>query len=263
MPFQLIKNQINQSNEENSASVDLQEQKNPAVHLKHKEIGSQKEEIGQSKNFHFQTNFEGYMEMYCDADRVAEYLDRHQDWFINCAKPMVAIPLGDNGYTLTIGRFGSFGYEVEAKINAVMRSIGKGQYIMHTVTIPNYQPPGYKVDYQAILKLTEIPTKSVLAKIDNKRSISQLSERITKVDWELNLAVAINFPQFIHKLPCSLIQNTGNRLLSQIVRQVSPLLTYKVQKDFHDSHNLPIPGKKSRICRKIAKSNLIQASLAS
>ncbi|WP_425461531.1 DUF1997 domain-containing protein, partial [Hyella patelloides] len=39
------------------------------------------------------------------------------------------------------------------------------------------------------------------------------------------------------------MQNTGDRLLAQIVRQISPRLTYKVQQDFHSSKGLPIPAK--------------------
>ena len=204
-----------------------------------------------NKPFNFNTNFQGYMEMYCPCDRVEKYLNRHQDWFKDCAKPMKAIPLGDNGYTLTVGRFGSFGYEVEAKIDVVMRSLGRGKYVMQTVNIAEYQSPGYKVDYQAVLQLSEINTNSVAAIINNKKLISQLSDRITRVEWELNLAVAVKFPKFIHKLPSPLIQTTGDRLLTQIVKQVSPLLSSKVQKHFHSSHNLPIPGKNSRNCQKL------------
>ncbi|MFM6897022.1 MAG: DUF1997 domain-containing protein, partial [Microcystis panniformis] len=38
--------------------------------------------------------------------------------------------------------------------------------------------------------------------------------------------------------------------LTQIVRQVSPRLTYKVQEDFHSSFNLPLPPASSRLfCR--------------
>ncbi|MDY7014297.1 MAG: DUF1997 domain-containing protein, partial [Cyanobacteriota bacterium] len=63
---------------------------------------------------------------------------------------------------------------------------------------------------------------------------------------QLQLKVTVNFPKFIYKLPPSLIQSTGDRLLAQIVRQISPRLTYKVQKDFHRSLDLPLPPKQSR-----------------
>jgi hypothetical protein len=43
------------------------------------------------------------------------------------------------------------------------------------------------------------------------------------------------FPKFIRRLPQGLIQGTGDRVLAQIVRQVSRRLTAKVQDDFHAS----------------------------
>ncbi len=263
MQFQSIKDRINQLNEERIAFGDRRHKRERAKHPHRNNTISETQATGPSKSFYFKTNFQGYMEMYCEIDKVGEYLDRHRDWFQNCAKPMIAIPFGDNGYTLNIGRFGSFGYEVEAKINVVMISQGKGRYLMHTVTIPNYQSPGYKVNYKAFLQLSEVNTSSILGGTKNKRLLSQLPDRITKVEWELNLAVGVKFPQFIHKLPCSVIQNTGDRLLTQIVKQVSPLLSYKVQTDFHSRYNLPIPGKNSRNCQKIAKSNLIEIPPAS
>ena len=48
----------------------------------------------------------------------------------------------------------------------------------------------------------------------------------------------------MRRLSHSLIQSTGDRILSQIVRQVSRRLTYKVQKDFHQSLSIPFPQKK-------------------
>jgi hypothetical protein len=40
-----------------------------------------------------------------------------------------------------------------------------------------------------------------------------------------------------------LSQSTGDRLLSQVVRQVSRRLTHKVQEDFHSSLGIPMPKK--------------------
>ena len=71
-------------------------------------------------------------------------------------------------------------------------------------------------------------------------------EKITKVDWNLQLDVEVQFPKFIYKLPHQLLQSTGDRLLSSIVSQVSPRLTNKVQQDFHRTHNLPKPPKSAR-----------------
>ncbi|MGF1490129.1 MAG: DUF1997 domain-containing protein [Prochloraceae cyanobacterium] len=264
MQFQLINNKINPPlHEEKIASEDRHEISHLSDLVNEKNIISEKKAIVDNKPFNFQTNFQGYMEMYCDSDRVEKYLDCHQNWFQNCAKPMVAKPLGDSGYSLTVGRFGSFGYEVEAKIDVVMRSPQKGRYVMETINTPEDRSLGYKVDYQAALQLCEINTNSIVSRINNKKLISQLPDRITRVEWELNLGVAVKFPKFIYKLPCSVIQNTGDRLLTQIVRQISPLLSSKVQKDFHSSHNLPIPGRNSRNCQKIAKRNLIATGTTS
>ena len=192
-------------------------------------------EAAKQKPFEFQTHFAGYMEMHSDADTVAEYLDAHEGWFCRCAEPMKVEPLGNNGYTLTVGRFGSFGYEVEPKMSVILEPPENGSYLMYSIPVPDYTPPGYEVDYRAVMELTEITNPQV----------------ITQVDWQLHLKVKVNFPQFIHKLPQSIIQSTGDRLLAQIVKQVSPRLTYKVQKDFHTRLDLPIPPKSSRNLQKI------------
>jgi hypothetical protein len=140
------------------------------------------------------------MEMYAPAAAVAEYLNGHAGWFTRCAEPMKVHPLGENGYALTIGRFGAFGYEVEPKIGLELL------------------PPD-DVDYHAALQLKEDFAETI----------------ITKVEWELDLTVCLHFPRFIQRLPKSLIQSTGDRLLNQIVRQVSRRLTRKVQEDFHNT----------------------------
>jgi hypothetical protein len=69
---------------------------------------------------------------------------------------------------------------------------------------------------------------------------------ITRVEWQLDLAVYIQFPKFIHRLPKSVIQSTGDRLLNKIVQQVSRRLTYKVQEDFHKSLGIPFPSKSKK-----------------
>jgi hypothetical protein len=45
-------------------------------------------------------------------------------------------------------------------------------------------------------------------------------------------------------LPEGLVQTSGDRLLRQIVRQVSRRLTWKVQEDFHASHGIPCPPRR-------------------
>lgn len=203
--------------------------------------------------FSFQAEFEGYMDMYSHVQRVTEYLNAHKCWFSQCAQPMKTELLGENGYTLTIGRFGALGYEVEPKIALVLNSFTEKMYRMETVPVPGYQPSNYEVDYQALIELIEVPTESdslTIAKTFQHNKLAQLTQEITRIQWQLDLKVAVRFPKFINKLPASVIQKTGDRLLTQIVGKVSPYLTYKVQQDFHTRFDLPIPPKSSRKCQE-------------
>ena len=86
-------------------------------------------------------------------------------------------------------------------------------------------------------------TRSSLKKVCSSQDLS-MPGAVTQVHWELNLNVVIELPRFLAKLPKSVLQKTGDRLLSQIVRQVSPRLTLRVQQDFHNRFNLPLPPKK-------------------
>lgn len=177
--------------------------------------------------------FESCMEMYADAKTVAEYLDAHRVWFPRCAHPMKSDPIEENGYALTIGRFGSLGYEVEPKVGLNLLPQDHGVYRIETIPVPEYYPPGYDVDFKASLQLVEVDAES-----------PQGYSKITHVEWDLNLQVTIHFPRFIKALPKSLVQSTGDRLLNQIVRQVSRRLTHKVQQDFHSSVGIPFPKKR-------------------
>lgn len=171
----------------------------------------------------FHSYHQDCMEMYAPIDQVAEYLNSHSTWFARCAEPMRVESLGENGYALVIGKFGSFGYEVEPKIGLELLAPEEGKYRIRTIPVPGYQAPGYDVDYNASMQLVES------------------LEQVTRVEWELDLIVELHFPRFIQRLPHSLIQSTGDRLLNQIVRQVSRRLTRKVQEDFHQSFGLPFP----------------------
>lgn len=190
----------------------------------------------------FSSQFTDCMEMYADAVTVAKYLDAHQGWFCRCARPMTAEPLGDNGYALTIGRFGSFGYQVEPKIGLNLLPQEKGVYPICTIPVPGYVAPGYEVDFNAAMNLVEVPNNN----FDRK---SKLPAVITRVEWQLDLSVDIQFPKFIYKLPKSVLQTTGDRVLREIVRQVSRRLTPKVQEDFHTSLGIPFStkSKKNRV----------------
>jgi Protein of unknown function (DUF1997) len=172
--------------------------------------------------FWFHSHFVGSMEMYASAQAVADYLDIHQEWFRRCAAPMTAEPLGQNGYALTIGHYGAFNHYVEPKIGLELLPQQERVYRIQTIPVPNYTPPGYDVDFQAVQTLVEIAPEETNGELT-----------ITRVEWELKLGVGVQFPQFILKLSSGLIQKTGDGLISQIVKQVSRRLTHKVQEDFH------------------------------
>ena len=215
--------------------------------------------VEQQNTFAFKVAFEGKMDMYSDIDTVAEYLNAHSGWFCRCAQPMKVEPLDENGYVLTVGKFGSFGYEVEPKIGVILSPPVDNIYLMHTAPLPDCDE-GYEVNYHAKMQLEEVsqdtiitPSKGLFGKqLD-------LPDRITKVSWDLDLNVRVEFPQFIGKLSAGMIQATGDRLLAQIVRQVSPRLTYKVQQDFHHSLNLAMPPKNSRQLHKVVPTRAYAA----
>lgn len=191
-------------------------------------------EVPAEKLTRFHGQFTDCMEMYADVHTVAEYLNAHQGWFCRCAQPMTVEPLGTNGYALTVGRFGAFNYEVEPKVGLELLPPESGAYRIRTIAIPHYVAPGYDVDFKAVMNLVDASTNS------------HYNGVVTGVEWELDLSVYLHFPKFIQRLPQSVIQATGDRLLNQIVRQVSRRLTHKVQEDFHTSFNLTFPKKSKR-----------------
>ncbi|MBM0741880.1 DUF1997 domain-containing protein [Phormidium sp. CLA17] len=190
----------------------------------------------------FYSQFEDHMEMCADAHTVAQYLDHHHEWFHRCAHPMKVEPIGTNSYALLIGRFGSFGYEVEPKIGLDLLPQQEGIYRIETVPVPGYSAVGYDVDFRAAMELVEgLPECNHEAQSD--RAVLPVT---TCVQWQLDLTVMIQFPRFIHALPKALVQSTGDRLLRQIIRQVSTRLTHKVLEDFHQTHGLTIPKRSNR-----------------
>jgi hypothetical protein len=176
---------------------------------------------------HFQSHFVGSMELRSDAQTVTQYLNAHQGWFCRCAHPMTVEPVGEHGYLLTVGRYGSFGFEVEPKIGLhLLPPDEQGVYRIETIPDLVSEDQGYKVDFQASLQLVDCP-------IPNAEASHPKSNSVTHVQWDLDLSVSLLFPKFIRRLPHTLIQVTGDRLLQQIVRQVSRRLTAKVQEDFN------------------------------
>jgi hypothetical protein len=191
----------------------------------------------------FHAQFTDCMELYAGLETVAEHFADHHSWFRRCAQPMKAEPLGENGYDLLIGRFGAFGYKVEARIGLdLLPPDAEDVYRILTIPVPEYEPPGYEVDFRATMKLVEKPVEEFCseAEVNNLG----LPNTITGAEWHLDLAVGVKFPRFITKMSQSLIQKTGDNLLDKIVKQVSRRLTYKTQLDFHTTHELPFPGQK-------------------
>jgi Protein of unknown function (DUF1997) len=171
----------------------------------------------------FANRFEDVMAMNANVSKVASYLDRHSDWFTRCAHPMQVEPIQTNGYAITVGKFNSSGYVIEPQVGLELLPEDAGVYRIQTIDLPTDQTMPYSVDFGAEMRLVEAGAVA------------------TKVEWHLDLAVVIQFPKFIYKLPRSVIQRTGDQVLKQIVRQVSKRLTHKVQKDFHSTAGLPLP----------------------
>jgi hypothetical protein len=185
-------------------------------------------EIGVDTLTHFQSHFVGCMELRADASTVTDYLQRHQGWFCRCAHPMQVEPVEENGYILTIGRYGSLGFEVEPKIAVrLLPPDTEGVYRIETIPELVNEDEKYEVSFKAALRL-----------VDRADVTNTADALVTHVEWTLDLGVSIAFPRFIKRLPNALIQGTGDRLLQQIVRQVSRRLTAKVQDDFHKTHKL-------------------------
>ena len=179
----------------------------------------------------FFNRYEDTMTVNADPDTYRHYLDDHHQWFQRCARPMAAEPMGDNSYAITIGRFGASGYQVEPKVGFRLLPQEDSVYRIETVPVPDYEPFGYDVDFQAKMMVSGEPSA------DDPNAI------VTSVSWALDLAVFVNFPQFVRAIPDSILQATGDRLLGQIVRQVSRRLNRKVLLDFHESQNLPLPKR--------------------
>ncbi len=179
----------------------------------------------------YRSQFADVMEMRAPAQTVAAYLDRHEGWFRRCASPMQVTGLERNGYVLTLGRFGNFGFEVEPTIGLELLPQSEGVYRICTVPAERFQPglrEHYDVEFNAALRLEEQSADTPL----------------TIVRWELDLSVWIKLPAVIGLLPESLVQSSGDHLLRQIVRQISRRLTWKVQEDFHATHSLTCPPRR-------------------
>ena len=191
----------------------------------------------------YASQFADLMEMRAPAPVVAAYLDRHEGWFQRCASPMTVTPLERDGYVLTLGRFGNFGFEVEPTIGLELLPQDAGVYRILTVPSPEADAvlAGlYDVEFNASMRLDEPgPEEPDLS----REEVDGLMAH-TLVRWSLDLQVWIRLPGMITLLPEPLVQSSGDRLLRQIVRQISRRLTWKVQEDFHASHGVPCPPRR-------------------
>ena len=199
------------------------------------DVGSEVEPIW------FHTHFEDSMEMYADAETVAHHLNNHKSWFQQCASPMKASSIGENGYDLLIGRFGAFGYRVEARIGLeLLPPDNEGCYLIETIPVPNYTSPGYEVNFRSAMKLVEMASEEFAADWSSSER-AKLPPMITSATWKLDLAVGVCFPKFIRSMSQPLIEKTGDALLEKIIKQVNRRLTYKTQLLFHESLGIPFP----------------------
>ncbi len=203
---------------------DLEDDENPTHKSKKPEPVAKVGRLKERPLGEFRNTFVGYMDLYSDRETVKNYLNTHQGWFRRCAAPMKADPLGQNGYALTVSRVGAFGFVVEPKIGLHLLPEDQESYRIETISIPNYPAQGYEVDFQAVLEL--------LPKVPNL-SLPPQAKDLTSVEWQLELTVTLQFPQFIHGMPKALIEKTGDAILAQVVRQISRKLTANVQSDFH------------------------------
>jgi len=185
----------------------------------------------------YASTFADLMEMAAPAEVVRTYLDRHEGWFRRCAAPMTVQPLGHslNGYTLTLGRFGNFGFEVEPTIGLELLPQSEGVYRIVTVPVP---------PSEGTTNLQQLYDVAFNASLELDDRDADPENPLTIVRWELDLAVWITLPGVITLLPDNLVQSSGDHLLRQIVRQISRRLTWKVQEDFHASHGLACPPRR-------------------
>lgn len=191
----------------------------------------------------YESRFADLMEMRAPAPVVAAYLDCHEGWFQRCAAPMTVTPLGRDGYVLTLGRFGNFGFEVEPTIGLELLPQAEGVYRILTAPAPDPDAALaglYDVEFNASLRLDE--ADAAAAELSHEEVDDLMAH--TLVRWDLDLQVWIRLPAMISLLPEGLVQTSGDRLLRQIVRQISRRLTWKVQEDFHASHGIPCPPRR-------------------
>jgi hypothetical protein len=186
----------------------------------------------------FCNHFVGYMDLFADAATVMAYLDNHQGWFKRCAHPFKAEAIGATGYAMGVGRVGAFGYYVYPNVGLNLLPQENNIYRIVTIPIPDQEPQGYEVDFQAEMRLEERLLADLLSGEELERTPA-----MTSIEWDLNLTVTLQFPPFIHRMSKDVIQKSGDGVLAFVVKHVSNSLTAKVQNDFHKTHKIKVPKK--------------------
>jgi serine/threonine protein kinase len=186
----------------------------------------------------FTLHYEDHLDLYAKPQVVGEYIYNHRQWFPGCATPLKVSSIGKNGYDILVGKYGAFRFEVEVRIGLeLLPANADGIYKINSINLPNYTPPGYQVDFQGSFQLHEIVmSKSILDIFKFTRK--KLPDIFTRWEYQLDLEVGVKFPKFIRNLPESMIKKTGDRIIMQIVKEVSKRLCERVQNDFH--HRLGI-----------------------
>ncbi len=178
------------------------------------------------------TGYTGYLELNSSAKVVDEYIKNHHYWFPRCADPLKVVAIGQNGYDILVGKYGALKFEIEVRLGLeLLPPNSQGIYKINSINLPNYTPPGYGIDFKGSFKLTEIPLqkKNFLSMLGFNREQSVM----TRWDYQLDLQVKIKFPKFILRLPESVIKNTGDRIILQVVNEVSRRLSERVKNEFH------------------------------
>lgn len=175
--------------------------------------------------FRFNCDLQGCLDLQASPDVVARYLANHSDWFNRRAEPMQVEPSGENSYCLLIGKFNFWGYRVEPKIRLTLLSPSDRQYQIFSSPLP-LPDPSYEVDFCSTMILAS-PEPEI-----NPGYISEEPVR-TSIRWHLFLSVSVCLPSFIHALPRSWVQTTGQQILNQTVQRISHSLSDRVCADFH------------------------------
>ncbi|NUN66217.1 DUF1997 domain-containing protein [Pseudanabaena biceps] len=184
----------------------------------------------------FHNHYIGHMDLLADKVTVMKYLDAHQGWFRRCANPFKADPIGETGYAMGVGKVGAMGFQVDARVGLNLLPPDQNDvYRINTIPIPDQAPQEYEVDFQAEMRLRERSLDPESAKSLGQNLV------LTEIEWDLNLTVSLNFPQFISRLSQDILQKTGDSVLGFVVKRVSKSLTAKVQDDFHKTHEITVP----------------------